>query len=78
MYCLFTFFPVLYFLYLLYIEILNSTYFRSLEDVLNYNEPDLEEVFGLHFDITRDVFGEVKVIPLKPNGENIPVTLENK
>lgn len=52
--------------------------FRSLEDVLNYNEPDLEEVFSLHFDITRDVFGEIKVIPLIPNGENIPVTLDNK
>lgn len=57
---------------------LSPTLHKSLEDVLNYNEPDLEEVFGLHFDITRDVFGEVKVIPLKPNGENIPVTLENK
>lgn len=51
---------------------------RSLEDVLNYNEADLEEVFSLHFDITREVFGEIKVIPLKPNGENIPVNLENK
>lgn len=51
---------------------------RSLEDVLNYTEPNLEEVFALHFDITRDVFGEIKVYPLKPNGENIPVTQENK
>ncbi|XP_065221289.1 probable E3 ubiquitin-protein ligase HERC4 isoform X2 [Planococcus citri] len=57
---------------------LSPTLHKSLEDVLSYNEPDLEDVFSLHFDITRDVFGEIKVIPLKPNGENISVTLENK
>jgi E3 ubiquitin-protein ligase HERC4 len=61
-----------------YINVLVILIFRSLEDVLNYNEPDLEEVFNLHFAFTRDVFGEVKVIPLKPDGEKIPVTLENK
>jgi E3 ubiquitin-protein ligase HERC4 len=46
--------------------------------VLDYNEMDLEEVFSLNFEVTREVFGEIKVQPLKPGGENIPVTQENK
>jgi E3 ubiquitin-protein ligase HERC4 len=45
---------------------------------LDYNESDLEEVFALNFEVTREVFGEIKVHPLKPGGENIPVTQENK
>jgi E3 ubiquitin-protein ligase HERC4 len=45
---------------------------------LDYNESDLEEVFALNFEVTREVFGEIKIHPLKPGGENIPVTQENK
>jgi E3 ubiquitin-protein ligase HERC4 len=45
---------------------------------LDYNEADLEEVFCLNFEVTREVFGEIKVQPLKPGGGNIPVTQENK
>ena len=45
---------------------------------MNYAESDLEEVFALNFEVTREVFGEVKVHPLMPGGENIPVTQENK
>lgn len=54
------------------------SYFRSLQDLLDYKEADLEEVFCLNFEITREVFGEIKVQPLKPGGGNIPVTQENK
>lgn len=46
--------------------------------MLDYNEADLEEVFALNFEITREVFGEVRVQPLKHGGENIPVTQDNK
>lgn len=46
--------------------------------MLDYNEADLGEVFALNFEVTREVFGEVRVQPLKPGGENIPVTQENK
>jgi E3 ubiquitin-protein ligase HERC4 len=46
--------------------------------MLDYNEEDLEEVFALNFEVTREVFGEIKVQPLKPGGENILVTQENK
>jgi E3 ubiquitin-protein ligase HERC4 len=45
---------------------------------LDYNESDLEEVFCLNFEVTREVFGEIKVQSLKPGGGNIPVTQENK
>lgn len=51
---------------------------NSLQSLLEYDEDDLEEVFGLTFEITREVFGEVRSIPLKPNGAEIPVTQENK
>lgn len=56
----------------------SPTLANSLQELLNYTEPDLEQVFSLNFEITKDVYGEVKVIPLKPGGENIPVTLENR
>jgi hypothetical protein len=46
--------------------------------VLNYNEADLENVFAHNFEVTREVFGEIRVQPLKHGGENIPVTQENK
>lgn len=51
---------------------------RSLQQLLQYEGEDFEEVFCLNFVITRSVYGEVKTTPLKPNGENIAVTLENK
>ncbi|PNF22147.1 putative E3 ubiquitin-protein ligase HERC4 [Cryptotermes secundus] len=57
---------------------LSPTLAKSLQDLLDYKEADLEEVFCLNFEITREVFGEIKVQPLKPGGGNIPVTQENK
>jgi len=51
---------------------------RSLESVLEYNESDFEEVYGLCFEISREVFGELKNFNLIPNGDKIPVTLKNK
>lgn len=53
-------------------------YFRSFEELLAYNKPDLSDVFSLTFEITRDVYGEIQTVPLKPDGENISVTQENK
>lgn len=51
---------------------------NSLQSLLDYTDVDLVDVFSLTFDITRDIYGEIKQIPLKPNGENIAVTQENK
>lgn len=51
---------------------------RSLKNILDYNKPDLEDVFGLNFEVSRTFFGENKTFELKPNGANIAVTQENK
>lgn len=51
---------------------------RSLQDLLDYTEPDLTDVFSLTFEVTREVYGEIESIPLKENGATIFVTQENK
>lgn len=53
--------------------------YRSLSEVLAYEGGDMEEVFMLTFCISyADVFGGVLTHNLKPGGEKIPVTQENK
>lgn len=54
------------------------THCRSLESILEYNESDFEEVFCLNFEISREVFGELKSFELIPGGDKVPVTLKNK
>lgn len=51
---------------------------RSMQSILDYNEPDFEEVFCLNFEITREVFGEQKSFDLLPGGSKVSVTLKNK
>jgi E3 ubiquitin-protein ligase NEDD4 len=49
--------------------------------VINVNhdsENDIEDALDLTFSTEDDRFGEVVTVDLKPNGENIPVTNENK
>ncbi|KAI9290534.1 hypothetical protein K502DRAFT_271657, partial [Neoconidiobolus thromboides FSU 785] len=41
-------------------------------------ENDITEHMFLTFSDDIEIFGEKKIIPLKPDGENIPVTEENK
>ncbi|KAB7500915.1 putative E3 ubiquitin-protein ligase HERC4 [Armadillidium nasatum] len=57
---------------------LEPTITRNMREILEYEENDFEEVFGLNFTLTRSYFGETKVIPLKANGESIQVNLQNK
>ncbi|XP_041773401.1 probable E3 ubiquitin-protein ligase HERC4 isoform X1 [Anopheles merus] len=57
---------------------LAPTVARSMQSILDYEGGDLEEVFDLCFTTTRDYFGEIQTIPLKPNGENIRLTQGNK
>jgi len=45
---------------------------------LAYSKPDFDEVFNLTFEITREVYGEIETVPLKPNGTNIKVNQNNK
>lgn len=49
-----------------------------MQDLLDYDQPDLQDVFCLNFEITREVFGEIKVYELKPGGSKEPVTMDNK
>jgi len=50
---------------------------KGLQQLLDYNG-NVQEAFGLTFQISVDVFGAIKVVNLKENGGNIPVTNENR
>ncbi|XP_011296686.1 probable E3 ubiquitin-protein ligase HERC4 isoform X3 [Fopius arisanus] len=51
---------------------------KSLTSVLEYGNQDLEDIFCLNFEVTREVFGEQRVYELIPEGSKTPVTIENK
>ena len=57
---------------------LNPTTARSLQQLLDYKGEDVEDVFCLTFSIGQNSFGEVMQVPLKPGGEDTPVTHLNK
>lgn len=57
---------------------LSPTIANSMASLLNYDGDDLEDVFDLTFEITREVFGEVKTIALKDGGDKIRVTKDNR
>ncbi|XP_052871929.1 probable E3 ubiquitin-protein ligase HERC4 isoform X2 [Anopheles cruzii] len=57
---------------------LTPTVARSMQSVLDYEGPDLADVFELTFSTTREYFGEMQTIALKQGGEQIRVTQENK
>ncbi|KAK9762549.1 E3 ubiquitin-protein ligase tom1 [Basidiobolus ranarum] len=57
------------------VEALDPEYFKSLVWML---ENDITDIIDLTFCIEADDFGKMKVIDLKPNGRDIPVTEENK
>ncbi|CAH0729413.1 unnamed protein product, partial [Brenthis ino] len=57
---------------------LYPTLANSLRHLLEYPDEDVEDVFSLCFAVNTVVFDEIQVHPLKENGENIPVTFENK
>ncbi|XP_037810673.1 ubiquitin-protein ligase E3A isoform X2 [Lucilia sericata] len=57
----------------------NPTLYRSLKSMLDYEEPDMEEVFMQTFKISyKNVFDEVVEHELKPGGGEIVVCQENK
>ncbi|QGN13480.1 putative E3 ubiquitin-protein ligase HUL4 [Kluyveromyces marxianus] len=53
---------------------------RNLQKMLDYEEPDFEDVFGLTFETTYfDILSAKSITkPLCSGGESIPVTLQNK
>ena len=52
--------------------------YNSLNFLINTDNKNLLEDLDYNFTTVVDNFGEKKVIPLKPNGENIMIDLENK
>ena len=53
--------------------------YRSLCDVLAYEGADIEDVFMQSFQISyTDVFGNTMTHELKPGGEKVILTQENK
>lgn len=57
----------------------NPLVFNSLKSILEYSEPDMEEVFSQTFEIGyENVFGAPLKHSLKPDGEKIPVGQHNK
>ncbi|XP_038223084.1 probable E3 ubiquitin-protein ligase HERC4 isoform X2 [Zerene cesonia] len=57
---------------------LYPTLANSLKHLLDYPDEDVEDVFSLCFAVNTVVFDQIQVHPLKENGENLPVTHENK
>lgn len=51
---------------------------RSFEELLGYEEDDLEEVFCLSFEIMQEFFGQTVTKELVPGGSSKSVTQENK
>ena len=52
---------------------------RSFADILSYEGDDFEEAYGITFNVGFTApFGETKYYNLKEDGENIPVTKENR
>ena len=51
---------------------------QSLEFILNYTEPDLQEVLNCTFSVDVDSYGKQTTIELVPGGTSINVTQENK
>ncbi|KAI8992586.1 hypothetical protein BDB01DRAFT_738685 [Pilobolus umbonatus] len=57
------------------VEAVDPAYYRSLEWLL---ENDLTDIIDLTFSVETDDFGTTKIVDLKPDGRNIPVTEANK
>ena len=52
---------------------------RSMQDLLDYEDDDLEDVFCLAFEMTyTNMYGEAGHVDLKQGGSTIPVTKENR
>ena len=56
----------------------DMTVYDSMKKLLAYEGNDVEDVFGLNFQVAYEVYGEAKIFDLKPGGGDIPVTHENK
>lgn len=60
------------------LEELSPTLGNSMKQLLDYDGGDMEDVFGLTFEVSREIYGHVENIPLKAGGEKISVNQDNK
>lgn len=60
------------------LEELSPTVYHSLQQMLDYADDDLEDTFGLTFEVTSDVYGEIRTTELKLGGKDICVRQSNK
>jgi len=51
---------------------------RGLKQLLEYNGTNLQEDMDLNFQVSFNYFGHIETYDLKPGGEDIPVTYENR
>lgn len=51
---------------------------NSMKNILEYDGDDMEDVFDLTFEVSREVFGQMETIQLKPGGDKIRLNQENK
>ncbi|KAH9263838.1 hypothetical protein BASA83_012715 [Batrachochytrium salamandrivorans] len=51
---------------------------RGLQQLLDWSEGDVSDIFMRNFEISYDVYGQVKTYSLVRGGENIPVTNANR
>eukprot|EP00842_Homolaphlyctis_polyrhiza_P004893 jgi/Hompol1/5404/HPOL_004390-RA len=51
---------------------------RGLQQLLDWSDGDVADVFFRNFEISYEVYGQVKTYPLIAKGEDIPVTNENR
>lgn len=51
---------------------------RTLQNVLDYADDDIEDVFDLTFEISRENYGQIETVQLKPDGDKIRVNQSNK
>ena len=52
--------------------------YQTLNYLINNNDENLKDELDTNFTVIDDKFGEKLVIPLKPNGENILIDINNK
>ncbi|XP_071953933.1 probable E3 ubiquitin-protein ligase HERC4 [Antedon mediterranea] len=57
---------------------LDPTIASNLQELLDYENPDLQDVFDIDFQISEEVFGEVQTVELMPGGKDVTVTQDNK
>lgn len=57
---------------------LDDQIYSSIKQMLVYEEDNFQDVFPFTFVYEKDHYGLTVEVPLKPNGENIRITQENK